>query len=197
MRTARKSASPTSVPLCTAVATASARHDASAKPRLTPCPASGCTECAASPMSATRRRTYLHMVTGEAKAGTHECLEPFASGHCCRSTQHRVQMCSGTAFQQDGRIGSSFHGRRRQKAGQKQWAQRGRNSAYLPAWQSRNGKERGGPPAQPVTSGGAYFRRIQSGLSGQSGTAASLHPTRGSRAVVGSQAFSGRSGCQA
>ena len=63
-------------------ATAPAMARASPKPRLTPCPASGCTTCAASPMSATRG---LHVLPDPAT-----CVSAKAAGGVSRSSLPRT-----------------------------------------------------------------------------------------------------------
>jgi len=58
--TCKAKRSPGSTPQLRLHTSASASVSASPKPRFTPWPASGCTECAASPTSASLGRTYLH-----------------------------------------------------------------------------------------------------------------------------------------
>lgn len=58
--TSRSASSPMSRPHSTACARAATRAETSPKPRLTPWPARGCTEWAASPANANLGLTYLH-----------------------------------------------------------------------------------------------------------------------------------------
>ena len=144
--------SPKSLPHSVACARVSTRARTSPNPRLTPWPANGCTEWAASPTSAKRGRTYLHHSATQIMLFGHS----LSSDDGINSRPHPLfpVFLSWSARPQGGGLGCCKMQICRHEP-KRECVLRGSGAhPDLPAWSNVRGKDCGGGPTASETLGG-------------------------------------------